>query len=280
MSKPVIGIHKIREFEARLNTVISGLQHQGEAGKNIESVVRELLLEYLPGKFGIETGFVRSLQNPNWESHQTDLLFTHKVAAHPLAVFPGSKVFPLETIIGFMEVTKRLSRSKLFEDFKKISPLKHMDNRYYIIPTNRAREFGFLPKLNNPSPEELLRDRISRVKINISDLQPRFFYFAFTSTWHKPISICKNLAEAGRKHDIHLHGMLVLDSGYYKHTPRASDSTPYGVSFINKMPNAFIVFIHDLIDSLQTFSEPPPGASIPVVDYGVIRENYNKFQYD
>lgn len=269
---------RAKELESRISTVVAVLKHHGEAGRNIEEIVRQTIREYVPQKFGIETGFVRSLEDPNWESSQIDLLLTRQDTGHPLAVFPGTKVFPIESVIGFIEVTKMLDRQKLEDDFQKVKDLKHMVKRHYTVPTNIARMMGVLPKVEDQSEEELLRDRITRVAIQSMDLEPRFFYFAFSTEWKKTKTICENIASMGQKHRTHLHGMLLLDTGYFKHTPTSDPKTAYEISYVTDIPSAFIMFVHDLIDALQTFTIPPEQATVPLSEYNLVKAKYQKWK--
>ena len=111
------------ELSSRLKSAIATLRHKGEVGKNIETILVKTLRPYVPNVFGIDTGFVRTLEDPKWQSRQIDILFTRQDVCHPLAVFPDSKVFPLEAIIGFLEVTKSINKGKLIEDFNKVADL-------------------------------------------------------------------------------------------------------------------------------------------------------------
>lgn len=269
---------RAKELESKIGAVVTILKHHGEVGRNIEEIVRQTLREYVPQKFGIETGFVRSLEDSNWESSQIDLLLTRQDTGHPLAVFPGTKVFPIESVIGFIEVTKVLNRQKLEDDFKKVKDLKHRVKRHYTLPRNIARMMGILPKVENQSEEEILKDRITRVGIQSMDCEPRFFYFAFSTEWKKTKTICENIASVGRKYQTHLHGMLILDTGYFKHTPTSDPKTAYEISYVTDVPSAFIMFMHDLIDALQTFTIVPEQATVPLSEYNLVKARYQKWK--
>jgi hypothetical protein len=275
MSTVGLASSQLKELEVRIGSVVTVLKHYGEAGRNIEDIVRMAIRDYVPQKFGIETGFVRSLDDANWQSNQIHLLFTRQDIGHPLAVFPGTKIFPIESVIGFMEVTKSIDSEKLALDFRKISELKHRVKRRYTIPTNVAREMGVLPKVENQTEKDLLNDRITRVRIESADLEPRFFYFAFSTSWKKLETICRNLALIGKKEKVHLHGMLILNTGYFKHTPTNDPQKAYRISYINRFPAAYIAFIHDLVDSLQTFTIVPETAAVPLSDYHLIDARYS-----
>jgi hypothetical protein len=214
----------------------------------------------------------------DWQSNQIDLLFTRQDIGYPLAVLPGTKIFPIESIIGFMEVTKTLDKKKLENDFKKIASLKHRVQRHYTIPTNVARRMGIIPSTETQTDQEQLMDRITRVSIKTSDLEPRFFYFAFSTYWKNIPIICKNISDVGKKYKVHLHGMLILNTGYYKHTPTDDPRTAYNVSYIKEMPSAFITFIHELIDALQTFSIVPETATVPLASYHFSKVDYHEWK--
>ncbi len=267
------------EISSRIQTAIDTLRHKGETGRNIEAIIQKALRDYIPHAFGIETGFVRSLEAPAWQSRQIDILFTRQDVCHPLAVFPDTKVFPIESIVGFMEVTKTIDRAKLTKDFKKVADLKHKVRRHFRMPTATARQFGLLRDSPPPQSEkEVLRERITRIVIELNDLEPRFFYFAFTSKWKNIESICQNLASVGRELGVHLHGMMILDRGYFKHTPTDDPQTAYRISYLTDPNQAYIMFIHDIIDSLQTFDQVPSSAAIPLDLYNLVKADYHEYR--
>ena len=114
---------RILELEAAFVKANSLTSHYPELGRELESLVGGLLSEYLPNKYKIGTGFVRSLEKPGWQSNQIDLLLFRSDICYPIATHQEFKVFPVESVISFMEVTSNLTPGKLLEDYEKVADL-------------------------------------------------------------------------------------------------------------------------------------------------------------
>ena len=254
-------------------------------GHTIEDILRKVLREYIPKRFSVERGFVRSLgkeMNPEelkWKSHSVDILFTHGDSGLVLSSQPNIKVFPLESVLGFMEVTKTIDRQKLRDDFQKVGELKHQVRRYCWCSLAKAEEMGVL-KLEeycarvNMSLEQARKfGRNYRVVVPYNDLEPRFYYFAYSTTWSDPETICQNIHEASEDFGVHLHGMLILDKGFFR---RDTGSEQAVYRYTQDLDEAFALFMHNLIDSLMTFAKIPEGTSIPLDIYQ--GATHNKYQ--
>ena len=285
----------VAELKSQIETIINVLSHQGEMGRNLELVVKDLLRKYVPLRFGIDSGFMRVLSDPDWHCPQLDLIFSHQHDGYPLAVFPGTKVFPREAVIGYMDVTKRMTLCKLMSDFKKARDIQEKTMKIFQIPSNiatlmqgpikrtnpavaKARRLAYLPKKQGRLTSiKQMEQRIGRREISGGDLPPRFFSFAFTSEWSNVETICKNLALAGSKYEPHLHGMLVLDKGLFVHTPSAIKQEKYRLLYLDDIPSAFMLFIHTLIDSLITSDSIPSHGVIPLDKYNFVQRDYKLY---
>ena len=60
--------------------------------------------------------------------------------------------------------------------------------------------------------------------------------------------------------------MLILDKGLFRVQP----SNPNVIEYETRKPNALISYLHEIIDSLETFSLIPQQASIPLSEYGML----------
>lgn len=264
--------YRVDDLRSGLNRSTSILSHYGETGTNLEMAVKDFLAEYIPNKIGIESGFVRSLEDLEWQSPQLDILLTRKDIGHPLAVLPGSKVFPIEAVIGAMEVTKTLTKKKLKEDFEKVRLLKQRVKRTYIFPYLTAVNLGFIKKSEDELSEE--EKRTKRVSLSFQGLQPRFYYFAFGSNWKNIKTICRNIKEVGEATKVHLHGMFVLDHGFFLHKPFGN----FEVFHTGRMPDAFVLFLNNIIESLQSFTDIPYMATIPLNLYAKVDSSMDIYE--
>jgi hypothetical protein len=276
----------IREVLAsKIALAIANVPHDGDLGHTIEDLLREVLREYIPKRFSVERGFVRSLgkeMNPQelkWKSYSVDILFTHGDSGLVLSSQPNTKVFPLESVLGFMEVTKTVDRQKLRDDFQKVRELKQQVRRYCWCSLSRAQELNALnledycAKTNIPLETARKFARNFRVVVPYNDLEPRFFYFANSTDWSDPKTICQNIYEASEEFGVHLHGMLILDRGLFRRDVGSGQ-----VIYILDLDEAFALFMHILIDSLMTFAKIPEGTSIPLDIYqGVTHSKYETY---
>lgn len=208
----------------------------------------------------MDTGFVRSLEDPEWQSSQIDLLLTRKDFGHPLAVFPETKIYPIEAVIGFVEVTKRIDKRKLLEDFGKVKDLKQKTKRTYVLPYSFARAAG-MPGTDSPPDSS---DMLKKVYATISDLEPRFFYFAFESDWTEPASLCRVFQAAGEELGVHCHGLFVPQFGFFMHKAVQTPPSRHVVEYMTAMPDAFIAFLSQVLGALQSFTVVPSNAGIPL----------------
>ena len=273
----------IREVLAsQIALAVDAVPHDGDMGHTIEDILRKVLREYVPKRFGVERGFVRSLgkeMSPEelmWKSRSMDVLFTHGDSGLVLSSQPNTKVFPLESVLGFMEVTKTVDRQKLREDFEKVQELKHQVLRYCWCSIAKAEAMGVLnmedycARANIPIERARRFSRNYRVVVPYNDLEPRFYYFAYSTTWTDSETVCRNIHEAIQDFGVHLHGMLILDKGFFRRDT-GSEEVTYDY-YTEDLDQAFALFMHSLIDSLMTFVKIPEGTSIPLDIYqGVTR---------
>ncbi len=244
----------------------TGTLHNPSYGRSLETVFAEELRGYLPSKFGVEkNSFIRTSQDPFWESSEIDIVLTNKEWGSPLAITKEYKVFPIETIMGIILITGYLDGDKLEEDFEVANQLQKLKTRYYDIPITIAE--GIAEKLGISLDGHIHPDldiRNQRVTINITDLPPRFFYIAYKTEWKRDKTIIKNIENVlEKKNDVVLHGMYILNQGFYRSTPGKRLSVDS-----DTRPEAFLTFLHVLLDSLHTFNYPPPLATLPLNLYG------------
>jgi hypothetical protein len=219
--------------------------HYGQLGSELEKLVMVLLREHLPLKYKVDTGFVRTLERPGWESSQIDILFVRQDICFPLAILKDFRVYPIEAVVGFMEVTSKVTRGKLAEDFEKVVALKRLSKRVVHVPT---------------PPQGV-------ASLHVDAPEPRFYYFAFSSDGTRTETMRRTIEEICNDYQIQLHAMFVLNEGCYtSRTPTAEDKSRT-VTFWGSMPTSFIFFLYHILLNLQTADYLPPNASIPFEEY-------------
>ena len=236
---------RAEELKASFARAQASTFHYGELGRELESCVRSLLSEYLPNRYDIATGFVRSLERPGWQSNQIDILLSRSDICYPIAVHQQYNVYPLESVISFMEVTSNLTKGKLREDYEKVAELQRQHKRLYAIPDPPVG-VALYPAYNAT--------------------HPRFYYFAFESSTRDQNRIAENMLELSNQYHIQLHALFVLKPGWCFIMPNAvldSDRPYQTVILKNTLPNSLISFLEHILVSLQTADFIPQNASIP-----------------
>ena len=242
----------IREVLAsQIALAVDTVPHDGDMGHTIEDILRKILREYIPKRFSVERGSVRSLgkdmtpEELKWKSHSVDILFTHGDSGLVLSSQPNTKIFPLESVLGFMEVTKTIDREKLREDFDKAQELKHQVRRYCWCSIAKAEALGldleeYCARAKMSLEQARKFGRNYRVVLPYNDLEPRFYYFAYSTTWCDPETICQNNHEASEDFGVHLHGMLILDKGFFR---RDTGSEKAVYQYTEDLDEAFALFM-------------------------------------
>ncbi len=240
---------RLQELDASFRKAKASINHYGELGRELETLVKGLLSEYLPNKYKVSTGFVRSLEKPKWQSNQIDVLLSRNDICYPIFVHQQYSVFPLESIISFMEVTSNLTKAKLREDYEKVAELQRLHKRLYYIP-------------DPPAGVKLYPAFKSAV-------HPRFYYFSFT-TARSEESLVQAMLDLSNEYRIQLHSMFILKPGYCFIMPNATDDKdrPYqNVIRETKPRQAIVLFLQHILTALQTADFIPQNASIPFCEY-------------
>jgi hypothetical protein len=197
----------LEEIFALESKVLSGaLPHYGERGANDEERVRDFLMKVLPRKFSVGTGFIACSDPALPVSSQTDVVIYDEIHNSPLHRELSAFVFPIEMVYGAVEVKGTLrprDLAKIMADIRKVRELaKH---RWYI-------EYVPIPK-DPARPDELV---IGRVETNSTKAPPRTFVFAFGADgWQDIRALVQSLTRAAKRVPSHIHGLVVLDRGWY-----------------------------------------------------------------
>lgn len=132
-----------RRLQAQAAVLSPVVPHYGQMGDNDHLWFADLVRQYLPGRFGIDTGFVvnsscgkevpstpeRSFEDgPRIkETHispQIDMLLLDTFENAPLHSEKAFRVCPVEMVLGAAEVTRNLTRKKLRTDLRKLAHVR------------------------------------------------------------------------------------------------------------------------------------------------------------
>lgn len=183
--------------------------HHGEAGSEIETVVRRFLKDRLPKRFDAEKGFVVGLDGKI--SQQMDVIIYDALNCPVYRRGEGTHVIPRDNVAAVLEVKSNLNKKELEDAAKKIASakkLKHSPISGLDEPTNRQ---------------------------NIATTELLGCVFAFNSTTSLQ-TLSDNLKELNQKYDSRewIDFVLVLDKGiigYLFQSMFGSFSGWYGGSF-------------------------------------------------
>lgn len=110
--------------------VKNGLIHAAEFGRYRETLLREFLEAYVPGRAGFSEGFIAA-QNGDI-STQLDVVIYDRDATPKLEAAGGQIIFPIETCMGVGEAKSDLTFPALKEALQKLMENKRMRSR--MIP--------------------------------------------------------------------------------------------------------------------------------------------------
>ena len=91
--------------------------HRLSAGENREDLVRQFLRDHLPDRFGVDTGFVISMDGQF--SNQADLLVVDKMNNAPLYPNYRNRLWPVESVYALIEVKTQLNPAELRDAVQK-----------------------------------------------------------------------------------------------------------------------------------------------------------------
>lgn len=97
------------------------LIHPGEFGMYREKIVSELIKPLLPSKLGIGTGFI--ITSKNHISTQCDIIIYDKENT-PIIENGEQRFFPVESVVGVIEVKSKLTKSDFKEALVKLTKIK------------------------------------------------------------------------------------------------------------------------------------------------------------
>lgn len=99
------------------------LKHPAEFGIYREKIIKHLIQPFLPSRLAIGTGFI--ITSKNETSTQCDLIIYDKDNT-PVIENEEQRFFPIECVVGVIEVKSRLDKSKLKEALIKLSEIKKL----------------------------------------------------------------------------------------------------------------------------------------------------------
>lgn len=229
----------------------AGIDDRTGKGAATENVVEDALLRpYLRPGLDCGKGAVICADRPTEQSPAIDRVIFDRTAATPLVYDPAHSVFPIEMVIGMVEITMRLDSAKLRTDIERMISVKAMRERRYLAsaPGSRTRVVPY----RRPS------------------LSPRSFIVGLPadSGWG-----AETIARALRQIQLdlgpptHVHGLYVIGVGFFVTVPVGKSQEPMyrvagwtGPERVFRFADAFRV-------AFDRWERVPPGWSVDLSGY-------------
>jgi len=105
--------------------ISNNIPHHGQRGEGREQILIELLREYLPGRFGVESGFVFDVHGNT--SRQTDIIIYDKFVAPRFKISGEKYAYPCESVVAVGEVKTFLDKNELEDSITKLLAIQRLD---------------------------------------------------------------------------------------------------------------------------------------------------------
>jgi hypothetical protein len=103
------------------------IKHAGERGKQRENALASLLIKYLPKKYAVGSGHVMDVTGNI--SHQCDLVIYDAFNCPLLLVEDDYQLFPVESVLGVVEVKSVLNSRALVESVANIQSVRRLERQ-------------------------------------------------------------------------------------------------------------------------------------------------------
>jgi hypothetical protein len=201
------------------NEIQAQIIHDGERGEQREQVVRDFLAKYLPKKYAIGTGHVLDLGGNI--SKQCDIVIYDAFNCPLLLVEEGYQLFPVEAVLGVIEVKSILNASLIAESAKNIQSVKQLQRDEPVI----GGVFAYTSTYSTEPKIEMIANALRRVN---------------------------NSIPAKERIDL----LCVLTDGVLR--DYEADSGERGLDIILKSgPTILFLFLHFLLESLERRQSSP-----------------------
>lgn len=147
-------------------------QHRLSAGENRQDLVKQFLVDHLPERFGIDTGFI--ISSDNQFSNQADLIIVDKQNNAPLYSGYRNRLWPVESVYALIEVKTHLTPTDIGDAVEKGRRFKSMKREFCYTSTPQPTENSLYAiwAFESPTPA-VLKDNLKQALHDIDlDLQP------------------------------------------------------------------------------------------------------------
>ena len=125
-----------KKMQIDFEGITSKIQHNGEKGTARENILEEYLKCYIPEKYCFSKGTIVDCKDV--QSRQVDIIIHDKFLTPYLVDMDGTKIVPIESVYGVVEVKSTLTKEELRKCVKNIESVRKLEKKTtsgYSFPT-------------------------------------------------------------------------------------------------------------------------------------------------
>lgn len=125
-----------KKMQIDFEGITSKIQHNGEKGTARENILEEYLKNYLPEKYCFSKGTIVDCKDV--QSRQVDIIIHDKFLTPYLIDMDDTKIVPIESVYGVVEVKSTLTKEELRKCVKNIESVRKLEKKTisgYSFPT-------------------------------------------------------------------------------------------------------------------------------------------------
>lgn len=273
-----------QKLAAQLRAVRAAISHRGEKGRGLEHYAMGLVRSFLPAEYGVGTGFVAAAIPRNGGGHhvtlspQLDLIIYDALRGGPIIDLGPSQVYPLECVVGVVEVKARLYQ-EVPDICRDSAVVRSLVDRHFLLSGRREKNLlaehdevvkAYADGGGNWTTEirrATLSDLFPPPKAVTEMWEPlRCFAMAFEyGRAFNPTAAQRRVEEAWVPRS-HLHAVLVPGTCVLWNENPARDQSRIGKVRV-ETKDTLGVFRHRLAEALAYFPRPSWTASIDLRPY-------------
>ena len=139
-------------------------QHRLSAGENRQDLVGQFLVDHLPKRFGVDTGFV--ISRDDQFSKQADLMVVDKENNVPLYPDYRNRLWPVESVYALIEVKTHLNPDDLDDCISKGQRFKSLTREFCQTrtPQHTKNSLFVIWAFESPEPKLLKEHLVERLR--------------------------------------------------------------------------------------------------------------------
>lgn len=116
-----------KKMQIDFEGITSKIQHNVEKGTARENILEEYLKSYIPDKYCFSKGTIVDCKDV--QSRQVDIIIHDKFLTPYLLDMDGTKIVPIESVYGVIEVKSTLTKEELRKSVKNIESVRKLEKK-------------------------------------------------------------------------------------------------------------------------------------------------------